>query len=133
MDQATLRRVPEKYRTIYQRHWKTIKTSFKQGRLKDVYHFPLFTVTDTEISEKAHTVIGSYNDKIKINVAFGFILENRITKELKFFHPSNNTCLFPTPRLLRSPNDYKQFIDDIEQEDAFEYMLEYKDRQPNGL
>jgi hypothetical protein len=121
MDQATLQRVPDKYKTIYQRHWKTIKTSIKQGRLKDVYHFPLFNVTDTEISEKAHTVIGNYNDNIKINVAFGFILENRTTEELKFFHPSNNTMLFPTPRLLASPNDYRQFVDDIEHEDAFEY------------
>jgi hypothetical protein len=121
MDQATLQRVPVQFQPVYQRHWKTIKTSVKQGRIKDVYHFPLFTLTDTEISEKAHAVIGNYNDNIKINVAFGFILENRTTGELKFFHPSNNTRLFPTPRLLASPNDYRQFVDDIEHEDAFEY------------
>jgi hypothetical protein len=121
MDQATLQRVPVQFQPVYQRHWKTIKTSVKQGRIKDVYHFPLFTLTDTEISEKAHAVIGNYNDNIKINVAFGFILENRTTGELKFFHPSNNTRLFPTPRLLASPNDYREFVDDVEHEDAFEY------------
>ena len=121
MNEATLRLLPEQFQPVYQRHWKTIKTSVKQGRIKDVYHFPLFTLNDTEISEKAHAVIGSYNDNIKINVAFGFILENRTTGDLKFFHPSNNTMLFPTPRLLASANDYRRFIDDVEREDAFEY------------
>jgi len=121
MDQATLRRVPDEYKPIYQRHWKTIKTSVKQGRIKDVYHFPLYNANDTEIIDKVQDVIRNYDDRIKVNVAFGFILKNRITEELKFFHPSNNTMLFTTPRLLASPNDYRQFIDDVEHEDAFAY------------
>ena len=121
MDQATLRRVPDEYKPIYQRHCKTIKTSVKQGRIKDVYHFPLYNANDTEIIDKVQDVIRNYDDRIKVNVAFGFILKNRITEELKFFHPSNNTMLFTTPRLLASPNDYRQFIDDVEHEDAFAY------------
>ena len=57
----------------------------------------------------------------EINVAFGFILKDRTTDELKFFHPSNNTMLFTLPRLLETPSDYRQFVEDIEQQDAFEY------------
>ena len=121
MEPVTLLRVPDQYKQLYQRHWKTIKTSVKQGRLKDVYHFPLFTVDDTEITDKVQEVIRNYNDRIKINVAFGFILKNRITENLKFFHPSNNTMLFESPRLLANPNDYNQFIEDVEHQDAFEY------------
>ena len=121
MDQATLRRVPDTYRTIYQRHWTTIKTSVRQGRIKDVYHFPLFTADDSEITEKVQEVIRNYDNRVKINVAFGFILKNRITNDLKFYHPSNNTMLFNSPRVLASPNDYRQFIDDVEHEDAFAY------------
>ena len=121
MEPVTLLRVPDEYKQLYQHHWKTIKTSVKQGRLKDVYHFPLFTVDDTEITDKVQEVIRNYNDRIKINVAFGFILKNRITDNLKFFHPSNNTMLFELPRLLANPNDYNQFIEDVEHQDAFEY------------
>ena len=121
MDQITLQRIPEEYRTIYQRHWTTIKASTRQGRIKDVYHFPLFTSDDSEITEKVQEVIQKYDNKLKINVAFGFILKNRVTNDLKFYHPSNNTMLFSKPRLLASPNDYRKFIDDVEHEDAFEY------------
>ena len=121
MEPATLLRVPDQYKQLYQRHWKTIETSVKQGRIKDVYHYPLFTVNDTEIIDKVQEVIRDYNDRIKINVAFGFILKNRITENLKFFHPSNNTMMFESPRLLANPNDYNQFIEDVEHQDAFEY------------
>ena len=48
-------------------------------------------------------------------------LENIITEGLKFFHHSNNTLLFTTPRLLTSLCDYRLFIDDVEHEDALEY------------
>ena len=65
--------------------------------------------------------MSKYNSKIKVNVAFRFILKNRTTKELKFFHPSNNTMLFASPRLLQNSSDYKKFNDDIENDDAFEY------------
>ena len=121
MDPTVLQRVPNQYKQIYRRHWKTIKTSVKIGRLRDVYHFPLFTINNREIADKVQEVVANYNDKIKVNVAFGFVLKNRATEELKFFHPSNNTLLFEHPRLLANPNDYRKLINDVEQNDAFEY------------
>ena len=121
MDATTLQNLPELYRLVYQQNWRTITESFKQGRIRDTFHFPLFKNEDSEIKSKAERVISNYNRKIKINVAFGFILKNRSTDELKFFHPSNNTMLFLTPKLLENTSDYEQFRADIEKEDAFEY------------
>ena len=113
-----MRQIPTKYKQLYQQNWKTIRTSVKQGRLKDVYHYPMLGISIQEIVGK---VMANYNANVKVNVAFGFILQNRTTGELKFFHPSNNTFLFDTPRLLRSPADLKNLIDDVEQEDVLEY------------
>ena len=118
---SVIQQVPEEFREIYRRHWRTIKESVKQGVLKDVYHYPLISENDSEIRAKLQDTITHYTSKLKINVAFGFILRNIITDELKFFHPSNNTMLFETPRLLKTPADYRKLIEDVEQEDAFEY------------
>ena len=107
------------------RSWSTIKTSIKQGRLKDVYHFHILTNDNGEILRKAEEVVAKYNEKFKVNVAFGFILKDRTTAELKFFHPSNNTMLFTLPRLLETPSDYRQFVEDIEQQDAFGMMINH--------
>ena len=122
MSVDALQNVTSPYREIYQKHWNTIKTRVTKGRIKDVYHFPLLTVENSEIISRLQEVITNYNtNRIKINVSFGFILRNRKTDVLKFFHPSNNTMLFSSPRSLSTPLDYQSLVDDLEQEDAFEF------------
>ena len=121
MDATTLQRVPESYRKVYQDNWRTIKESIKLGRVRDMFHFPLFQDSDGEIISKARQTTANYSEKIKVNVAFGFILKKRSTGELKFFHPSNNTMLFPAPILLDNAADFRKFLTDIERQDAFEY------------
>ena len=121
MDPTIIRQVPEEYRQIYKRNWNTIKLSIKKGALKDVYHYPLVSINNSEIVTKLQETLANYTSKIKINIAFGFILKKRDTDELKFFHPSNNTMLFDTPKLLQNANDFRKLVEDIEHQDAFEY------------
>ena len=121
MDPAILQQIPNTYKKIYRQNWRTIKTSIKLGVLKDVYHFPLLTTANGEIVSRLQEMAANYADKIKVNVAFGFILQERTTGELKFFHPSNNTMLFEAPRVLANPNDFHKLVEDIENQDAVEY------------
>ena len=100
MDPTVLQQIPEEYKQIYQHNWHTIKQSVKRGVLKDVYHYTLFSNNNVELKSRFTETLANYSGKIKINVAFGFILRNRVTDELRFFHSSNNTMLFNTPRLL---------------------------------
>ena len=92
--------IPDGYEEIYQNNWSVIRERVKVGRFKDTYHFPLFTILDSEISQKVEHVLGQYNQSIKINIAFGFVLKHVTTEDMKFFYPSNNTPLFETPRYL---------------------------------
>ena len=126
MDSLTLNQIPEKYRELYRLNWKTIKHSVKKGILKDIYHFPLLVDSDSEIVSKLKEVLANYSKAIKVNVAFGFILQDRVNKELKFFHPSNNTMVFKQPRLVNSTNDVTSILDDIEKEDLFEYARQQR-------
>ena len=119
MDHTILQQIPEEYKQIYERNWNMIKPSIKQWVLKDVYHYPLFLKNNSEIKSRMQEIMGKYTSKIKFNVAFGFVLRSRSTDELRFFHPSNNTMLFDTPRLVVNAADYKKLEQDIEQEDAF--------------
>ena len=113
--------IPDGYEEIYQNNWSVIWERVKVGRFKDTYHFPLFTILDSEISQKVEHVLGQYNQSIKINIAFGFVLKHVTTEDMKFFYPSNNTLLFETPRYLRNIRDYRSLIDDVEYEDALSY------------
>jgi len=119
-------RIPEHLRDIYQNHWHTIKQDVKKGRKKDVFHFPLFTTHNSEILQISNTVLDNYKNKaIKVNVAFGFIVQ-KVTGELKFFHPSNNTMLFESPRILRTTTHKEKFQDDIDHKDALEYAIKQR-------
>ena len=100
MDSLTLNQIPEEYREIYRLNWKT---SVKKGIFKDVYHFPL--LYDSDVVSKLEEVLVNYTRAIKINIAFGFILQHRIDKELKFFDSSNNAMVFNLPRLINNSDD----------------------------
>ena len=73
MDSSLLQNVPDEYKDIYVRNWKTIRPSVKKGMIKDVYHYPLVSINNTEIVSKLQETLTNYRNKIKINVAFGFI------------------------------------------------------------
>ena len=119
----SLKKVQDHLRPLYRKHWHTIQKSFKRGVIKDVHHYPLFSGNDQEITTKLNETLGKYSGNIKINVAFGFALRKGFgyKDELRFFHPSNNTMLFKTPRLIENVDDRKKLEEDIEQVDGFAY------------
>ena len=119
----SLKKVEEHLRPLYRKHWHTIQKSSKRGIIKDVHHYPLLSGKDQEIATKLNNTLLEYTGKIKINVAFGFVLRKGfgVKDELRFFHPSNNTMLFPTPRVIANAADRQKLEKDIEQSDGFTY------------
>ena len=111
--------LPENQQVIYRRHWTTIQKSLKVWRFKDMHHFPLFG--GENIDTLVTSVLEKYNQKIKINAAFGFILCDRATDKLKFYHPSNNSMMFESPKIIETPNDIKDLLNDVEKVDILEY------------
>ena len=114
-----IQHLPENHRKIYEKHWNTIQKSVKNWRFKDVYHFPLFG--SENISNVINDVLKKYSQNVKVNSAFGFILRDRITDDLKFFHPSNNSMMFDTPKLIQQPSDIQSLLNDLEKVDILEY------------
>ena len=114
--------IEPQYIELYKRHWSTIKNSVKRGVFKDVYHFVIYDYTMMQIKEFLDEVKRDMDNKrFKINAAFGFILQNRSTDELKFFHPSNNNKIWEIPQLIENTEDFTKLRDDLERDDAFEY------------
>lgn len=105
----------------YKRHWSTIRNSVKRGVFKDVYYYVIYDFHSARMNGFLGTIRDDMgNRRFKINAAFGFILENRSTGGLKFFHPSNNNKIFETPRLVEKDEDFEKLSMDLERVDAFE-------------
>ena len=124
--QQFIAKAQDHLKPLYKKHWHTIKYSFKRGIIRDTYHFPLLAGTDREITTKLNTVLTNYKDPIKMNCAFGFALRERVTDELRFYHPSNNNMMFETARLIRNPEDKKKLNEEIEQIDGLEYARAHR-------
>ena len=117
-----LQNVPEEYKEIYIRHYDTIKTRVYRGRIKYVYHFLMTENYSPSLLEEHLSVIRSeHKNDYKINAAFGFILKNMHTQELKFFHPSNNNTIFKLPKRILDEQDYENLYKDLERRDVVEY------------
>ena len=117
-----LRTLPDEFRDIYTRHLDTIKTRITRGRIRYVYHFLITENYTPKVAAEYLSIIeNEHKDGCKINAAFGFILKNLETQELRFFHPSNNTRLFELPRLVENTQDYTNLLSDLEREDVMEY------------
>ena len=94
----------------------------RRGILKDIYHFPISPYDN--IPGKLGGVLKYYKKPIKINAAFGYILRNTETDELKFFHPSNNTMVFETAQVIADQDDIMKVKNEIERDDLIEIARE---------
>ena len=114
--------VPDDLKEVYKKHWATIKPSVKKGFLKDMYHFPISPYDS--IPGKLGGVLKYYKKPVKVNVAFGYVLRNTETDELKFFHPSNNTMVFETAQVIADQDDIMKVKNEIERDDLVEIARE---------
>ena len=88
---------------------------------KYVYHFMITENYSSSLIEGYLSVIRGEHQKVKLNAAFGFILKNLDTQELRFFHPSNNNTIFELPKRILDEQDYQKLLEDLEREDVMEY------------
>ena len=119
--ETSLNLVPEEYREIYKKKWNTL-TGEKRGFIKDIFHFPILDETDNGIAKHLKDVVYSYkNVRVKLNVAFGFILQEGVHG-----HPSNNTTVFEFPKVIQNARDLANLLDDVEYVDALEYAKKHR-------
>ena len=61
----------------------------------------------------------------KINLSFGFILRNKISGELRYFHSSRNVSgrFLDTPYLVTDASDFQPFLDSFDQQDILCWAL----------
>ena len=116
--------IENEYKHIYKAYFNTIRTRVTKGRLKTMYHF---LVAGDYTRAKAKEFLAAVDLKLntgtiyKINAAFGFILRNHRTNELRFFHPSQNNMLYDLPVAIKNRQDLRNLLDDMESEDAKAY------------
>ena len=109
---------------LIDQHSALIKTRVQRGKIKTSFHFQVQGVyTRTEADTHIKAIKSEICSGCKLNIAFAFILRNRVTDQLRFYHSSNNTLVFRTPKTISTEADYAKVLDSLDKEDVYEYAL----------
>ena len=103
-------------------HWREIRTRTKNGKHVDIYTFRLETPLDQVIKD----VFKRQKTAFKMNIAFGFILRNTETGEVKYYYPSQNGFLYEEPVLISNEEDLNRFLEEIQDTDWQEFVRRQK-------
>ena len=118
-------RIDEEHKPIYREYYKSIRTRVTPGKLKTTFHFLVIGEYTRSMAKDFMAAIEMELGTIvgyKVNAAFGYILKNHRTNELRYFHPSRNNMLYDLPAVIKHRRDLNKLLDDMENEDARAYV-----------
>lgn len=77
-------------RQIYEDHWSSIRTHHRMGHIQDLYNYCIDDMNLHSLVNPLQQLFRNQNTHFKVNVSYGFILQNIETEELQYYHSSQN-------------------------------------------
>ena len=95
------------------------------GPVQTRYNRRLTSLDTRELQEPLRQLFEEQTTSFKINCSFAFILKNKTTNRLKYYHSSNNCCgrLLEEPALITNRGDFDQFLERIHQPDILQWAV----------
>lgn len=104
-------------------NWKHIRTRKNDGKLKEVF---IYRLDEQPLNELLKGIFLRQTTAFKLNMAFGFILKNEETGEVRFFYPSQNGYMLDQPTVISDENDLNALLDKLAQTDWMECIRQQK-------
>ena len=83
------------------------------------------------LNEPLGELFDEQNTAFKINCSFGFVLKQKLTGRLRYYHSSNNCCgrYLEEPSLIGNRADFDQFLEQIKEPDLLNWAVS---QRPNS-
>ena len=103
--------------SLEERHQQAITTHVRRGQIVSIYNFDL----SENLPNLVDVIFRPQNNSFRINLSYGYILQNRNTGERRYFHSSmNNAAFLDTPFFVRTEADFIQFMEQTTQDNVLE-------------
>ena len=126
MPEGLANELSQEERYILKENWRRIRQFHYRGRVLEIINFRTNKVETDELKEILQKIFQSQNAKFKINLSLGFILQNRVTGEMHYYYPSNNTMFLKEPILVSEETDLKKVEEKFEERDAVEFARQLR-------
>ena len=106
-------------------NWGSIRTYVAQGPVQTRYTHRLTTMDTRELQEPLRQLLEQQTTSFKLNLSYAFILKNKTTNRLKYYHSSNNCCgrLLEEPSLITNRGDFDRFLERITEPDILQWAI----------
>ena len=110
---------------FYRSQWSSIASHHRSGRIQNTYNIRLTDLNTTTLHPSLWKIFRNQSSAFKINLSFGFILRNKLSGELRYFHSSKNVSgrFLDVPHLVNNASDFETFLDSFVQEDILSWAL----------
>ena len=106
-------------------NWGSIRTYVAQGPVQTRYNHRLTTMDTRELQEPLRQLFEEQTTAFKVNLSFGFILKQKVTGRLRYYHSSNNCCgrYLEEPALITNRDDFDRFLARIQESDILQWAV----------
>ena len=114
-----------------QENWASVRTHVVRGPVQTRYNHRFTTPDMRLLNEPLGELFDEQNTAFKINCSFGFVLKQKLTGRLRYYHSSNNCCgrYLEEPSLIGNRADFDQFLEQIKEPDLLNWAVS---QRPNS-
>ena len=112
-------------RDFVHENWASVRTHVVHGPVQTRYNHRLTSLDTRELHDPLGQLFDQQTVSFKINCSFGFILKDKTTERLRYYHSSNNCCgrLLEEPSLITNRTDFDSFLERIREPDILQWAI----------
>ena len=112
-------------RDAVRENWGSVRTHVVNGSVQTRYNHRLTSLDTRDLHDQLFLLFEEQTTAFKVNVSFGFILKQKATSRLRYYHSSNNCCgrYLEEPSLITNRADFDRFLARIQESDILQWAV----------
>ena len=112
-------------RDAVRENWGSVRTHVVNGPVQTRYNHRLTSLDTRDLHDQLFLLFEEQTTAFKVNVYFGFILKQKATSRLRYYHSSNNCCgrYLEEPSLITNRADFDRFLARIRESDILQWAV----------
>ena len=112
-------------RDFVHENWVSVRTHVVNGPVQTRYNRRLASLDTRDLHDQLFLLFDQQTTAFKINCSFGFVLREKQSGRLRYYHSSNNCCgrLLEEPSLITNQADFDSFLERIREPDILQWAI----------
>ena len=112
-------------RDFVHENWASVRTQVVRGPIQTRYNRRLTSLDTRDLHEPLRVLFDQQTTAFKINCSYGFVLREKQSGRLRYYHSSKNCCgrFLEEPSLVTNSQTFNTFLERIEETDVLQWAI----------